>query len=46
MLTKVVNNNIDNKYLVPFCSSFEAEQYGERILEIGQKLRKLRLFKA
>ena len=31
--------------LVPFYSSFEAEQYGERILEIRGTLRKLCRFK-
>ena len=33
-------------HMVAMCSSFEAEQYGERIIKIGQKLRKLCLFKA
>ena len=37
MLTKVVNNNIYIGCLVLFCSSFEAEQYGERIMKIEIK---------
>ena len=32
MLPKVVNNNIFIGCLVPFCASFKAEQYGERII--------------
>ena len=36
MFTKVVNNNIHVG-----CLSFKAEEYGERIVEIGWKLRTL-----
>ena len=36
MLLKLVNYNI---ILIPFFSYFEAEQYGERIVKIGWKLR-------
>ena len=38
MLIKVANNSIYTGCLVPFLSSFEAEQYGKRIMEIGCKL--------
>ena len=37
MLTKVVNNNIYAGCLVTFGLSFKAEEYGERIWEIGLK---------
>ena len=45
MPLKVVNKNIYTGCLVSFFSLFDAEPYGERILEIGRKLRKLCRFK-
>ena len=43
MVARVVNNNI---WLLGIVSSFKAEQYGPRIFDIEQELRKLRPFKA
>ena len=42
---RVPNKNIYTGCLVPFFLSVEAEQYGERIMKIGWKIRKLCLIK-
>ena len=41
MVTKVVNKHIYAHCLASSYLSFEAKQYGERIMKIGWKLRKL-----